>query len=534
MPSAGEIFDRIGWMLTTGAEERSRQAQFADEQAAAKQKDKEDAALVQQILSGNYGQQPAQPAQTTQAKPSGGTAKSTTTQPEPPPPPPDPRSPASRLNSKVLGDPMINPAPFAPSLTPRIPRNVFTGGTIRVGKHTFDVAPDWEGYRTSVRAEAKEYYRTTPAPGGRVYTQTEVELKSLIDSELATSHASGIKPNLPALIQAQNALGDVGSSFGVGLVAIDQWVSDGVPWDQVPKLLYKNNILMTPEVIGRVQDFLINKKKARLDVLFAGDPVGREAAYRGVDHEYGRSSPEPYAKVGDTAYAQTLAEKNISPDTPVAAITGGQGGQAASRPAKAGAGGIFDQASELERYRERERMSQQTAMKVSGTQSFIDAGIAPIMHLMHKNKGKDMTGPMDPLKDKIDQWGIPFLSNMDRVKLRSYSETLFDMLYKNRGMQLAVKEIEKAAHLIPDPKSDEQSYLQQLDVFTDYIIQHSRANMTAMHLAGVDIGAANIRVVEEYQELQAIAGNKLQFDYLGPYTLNEKTGKKDYIVLEEE
>ena len=67
-----------------------------------------------------------------------------------------------------------------------------------------------------------------------------------------------------------------------------------------------------------------------------------------------------------------------------------------------------------------------------------------------------MTGPFDPIKDKIDQWGVPLLSNMDRVALRSYGESLFDMLYKNRGMQLAAMEIEKAAHLIPDPKADEE------------------------------------------------------------------------------
>ena len=443
----------------------------------------------------------------------------------------DPNHPLAMMQSAIMGKPVFLPGVPAgsPVAKKEYPSAVYTKRSISDGYGgSYSIEPNEGAFQQSSITEHRSHYQTQLKPDGSPkYTPRQVELKSLLGAELATAAEFGTKADPAKLLQIHNELGDMASSFVSSMATVDDLVENGVPWSQIPAILAKDDILPPPEAFEKIQLGMAEQWKARGDQLFANDPAGLDGYYRAVDNRFGISAPPPAARVSDLdpKLQSELASRGIDPTTPISSLGGG------SSPFGSD---TIEQAHEASRYHERPRITQETTLNAVGSRNLIASGISPMFEIMNRREGADMTGPFDAVKEKIDQYGIPFFSDQDRVALRGYQDALMDILYKMRGKQLAAVEIQKAKHLMPDTKLDEEAFRTQMDVFTNYVMHTAMGNLSTLHRVGIDIGGASIMEVMEYDALREEFPQGFLYDYLGPYIKDEKTGKKQYIVLDEE
>jgi len=78
-----------------------------------------------------------------------------------------------------------------------------------------------------------------------------------------------------------------------------------------------------------------------------------------------------------------------------------------------------------------------------------------------------LTGPMEPLLKRVDNWGI--MPNEDRIRLRALTARLPGLMYAMRGKQLSDKELEVALNMMPRMELAPTSYKIHLEEFEKYM-----------------------------------------------------------------
>lgn len=504
-------------------------------------KQKAEEQIFQQALANPFPQTSQPPAE---ASKSTSTSKSTAGEGGEQPPI-DPFNPQTMMQSAILGKPVVLPGlPGVSPVMQAIPPPVaFTQRTVDVPAHrgggTLTTKPNQMGFQQASTSAHRAHYQAQLKPDGSPkYTPQQIELKSLLGAEYATATQYNTKVDPAKILQIHNALGDIESSYVSAMTIVNDHIENGVPWSHIPALLAEKGILPPPEAFEKLQLSLRERWKARGDQLYANDPTGLADYYRAVDNRFGISAPKPVARVEDLdpKLVSELATRGIAPETPISSLDGDRSPVSGGRSPAGGqprvGASTIEQAHEASRYHERPRITQEMALNIVGSRSLITGGLMPMFEIMNRRQGDDMTGPFDAVKKVIDKFGIPYFSDQDRVALRGYQDQLMDILYKMRGKQLAVAEIQKAENLMPSTKLDEKSFRTQMDVFTNYVLQTALGNLSTLHRVGIDIGDASIAEVMEHDALQQQFPQGFLYDYLGPYVKHEKTGKKQYIVPE--
>jgi len=500
MPSAGEIFERIGWMLTTGAEERSRQAKVREEEQG-----------YQKALVTPFPQMTRPP---TGAPSSTSTSKPTASQEAEQEVGIDPFNPQAMMQSAVLGQPVMLPGvPVQPPVVQQnYPSEVFTQRTIAVPAHrgggTLTTKPNkGQHYKSVVAEETVKLQALTNEDGTPTYDAYDVNLRAMYNATLENGAEYG-DLDIPSLVNLAKSIGDRDSMFTAALAFAQQHVEDPEAggWRTLADALDGEGIQLEREDFEGLRDIIMNAYLARIATIPNANARDQEA-----------SNIKNYFGVPD--YEKVLRGKDLGKHTGTAALLG-YGPEDPIPRGQSFAKDVID----LERDATRPRLPMEMIESLGKMANFQSTMDVIFETLDNPDVSRHVTGPAKPIRDALEELGL--WVDTDRVALRSRAIQMWEILYATRGKQLSDKEIKMSEEFFASVKLPREVFEVRLHEFSRYIYNTQISSLRAHKTSGTDIGdfeknlTAHDALLERFPEARR--------DGRGFWIIDE-SGEKQYI-----
>ena len=390
---------------------------------------------------------------------------------------PDPMQEA--MQSLILGKPISLPGmPMNPPVMKRTPDPVvFTKRTIDVPDHlgggTLTVEPNEGGFFESSYTAHMAHYE------GQGLTGLESKRKALVGAEFATAREFGRALKLDQVRQMLQGSNE--EQFTRALVDTGEWLMQGIPWTDIPRMLSENETYIPAENLNRIRDFYMNKflSKAAMET---NDPTELDQIRRSIQNYFNIPSEEPVARVKDLTpeMQEAFFAQGATPETPLE----GGGGTLAARPTSNASS--VDAAKERIRHWDRPRVQQEKIDSWGKTLAFNTTVNSIYDILENPEAGKHLTGPADPVRKVLENLGI--WVSTDRVALRSKAAQLWEILYAVRGKQLSDFEIKLAKDMFAALNQPSEVFEARLDEFSRYTHGAIINSIRAETMAGRDVG----------------------------------------------